>query len=430
MTSIIARISSAASKRFTEKQGRRITERTRGGIIQVQEFEIVATHLGPKSSRLTLLISSFNHLGCDGEGTFGCPRPIETQDGIQKFLDELQNFRSKQARSPQEPPEEEDRTARLSSSSQGSDESLDDVELGDTQSGFATQVPRAKSKKLKREGQSAHFVLKRVHQIPNVDCEEEILSQAGSEGCQSRERSTSPAEAITSKIDNTLSKATSKSSSGRKALNAKGGASLLSLLNVERSGVQQTAKAKALTSLFALPTGCANISKSEPPSNQNAEKIHPEAVALARRGRGTPSKETRISPSSEGGSTSVHSSTAALGSRGNNRGKFSSSHVRSPQNSPLVKDRPSGKRPQEDYADQPRVFTTENLTPTIEKDPNPASQPTAPQGDEPKTKPNNPHQDSSNSYSMKQLTKDPWEVRLLKRANLYCTDSLSRACHA
>lgn len=378
----------------------------------------MVTHLGPKSSRLTLLISNFNHLGCDGEGTFGCPRPIETQDGIPKFLDELQDFRSKQVRSSLAPPKEEEAMARLSSSSQGSDEGLDDdVKLGDTQSGFATQVPRAKSKKTKSEGQATHPDQDRAHQIPNVDCEEEILSQAGSEGCHSRERSASPAEAIRSKTSNTLLQATSKRSNGGKELDAKGGASLLSLLNVKRGGVQQTANFKALTSILALPTGFPNSNKTERSSNHSTEKLHPDFTPVATKGSGTPDKGSQKSPSPEGGSASVCSSTTALDSRRNNAGRSSSSHPPSLQGSPLVNGYPSQKQLQEHHADQPQLFATKSLTPTTEKDANPASRPITHRVDELWTKPKDPDPDSINTHSMKQLIKDPWEVRLPKIAN-------------
>ena len=92
-TSITATIASAAVEEFYRQHGRRVTENTRGCLIQLLQFEIVATHHGPPDDRLTLRIQEFKHIGCDGEGTYGNPRPIIKQDGIKQFLNELKAFR-------------------------------------------------------------------------------------------------------------------------------------------------------------------------------------------------------------------------------------------------------------------------------------------------------------------------------------------------
>ncbi|MCJ1386763.1 hypothetical protein MMC17_009889 [Xylographa soralifera] len=92
-TSITATIASAAVEQFNQKYFKRITENTRGCLIQLLQFEIVATHHGPPDDRLTLRIQEFKHLGCDGEGIFGNPRPIINQDGIKQFLNGLKAFR-------------------------------------------------------------------------------------------------------------------------------------------------------------------------------------------------------------------------------------------------------------------------------------------------------------------------------------------------
>ena len=92
-TSITATIASAAAEQFRRKYYKRITENTRGCLIQLLQFEIVATHHGPPDDRLTLRIQELHHIGCDGEGTFGIPRPIIKQDGIRQFLSELKAFR-------------------------------------------------------------------------------------------------------------------------------------------------------------------------------------------------------------------------------------------------------------------------------------------------------------------------------------------------
>ncbi|KAL9116641.1 MAG: hypothetical protein Q9187_006834 [Circinaria calcarea] len=409
-TSIIARISSAASKKFREKQRRRITENTRGGVIQIKEFEIVVTHLGPKPSRITLLITEFNHLGSDGEGIFGCPRPIETQDGIQNFLDELRNFRSEQARSPQAPAKEEESIARLSGSSQGSDESLDEIEMGDTQPGFATQVPRRKPKRAKREGQATHLDQKGVAPVPNLNCEE-VLSQAGSEGYQSRERDASPAKAITLKTIDTLSKTTGKRNNGGEQPDAKRGASLLSLLSLKRSDMQDNAETKRLTELPTLPTTCVKSSNTERPSFPSTEKVHLEDDSLVRKGRGTPRKEVQTSGISKEIPTDVYSSTTALNSHQTKspRGKSSSSDGSSPQNSLLLDNYQARTQLQENSADKARLLTIENPVPTMERNANLGSQSITYWVDELRTESNGPYPPSSNSQSLKKLMKDPWE---------------------
>ena len=423
-TSIIARISSAASKKFKEKQRRRITENTKGGVIQIKEFEIVLTHLGPKPSRITLLITELNHLGSDGEGTFGSPRPIETQDGIQKFLDELRDFRSKQAGSLQGPAKKEESIARLSISSQGSDESLDEIEMGDTQSGFATQVPRRKPKRAKWEGQAAHLDRKGVAPVPNLNCEEEILSQAGSEGYQSCERDASPAEVITSKVNDTLSKTTGKRNNGGERPDAKRGAFLLSLLDVKRSTVQNNAETKGHTELPTLPTTYVNVSNTERPTLPTTEKVHVKDDPSARNGRGTPSKETQRPGISQGIPTDVYSTISALNSHQtkSSRGKHSSSDGSSPRGSPVADNYQARTELQENPADKARLLTTDNPVPTMEPNANLASQSTTHWVDELRTESNGPYPLGNSSQSLKKLTKDPWEVRLLQRANLDWTN--------
>ncbi|MCJ1287947.1 hypothetical protein MMC26_007299 [Xylographa opegraphella] len=94
-TSITATIVSAAVEQFKQKYRRRITENTQGCLIQLLQFEIVATHLGRQNDLLTLRIQEFRHIGCDGEGTYGNPRQIMKQDGITQFLHELKDFRSR-----------------------------------------------------------------------------------------------------------------------------------------------------------------------------------------------------------------------------------------------------------------------------------------------------------------------------------------------
>ncbi|KAL9010618.1 MAG: hypothetical protein Q9173_004463 [Seirophora scorigena] len=94
VTYLKATISSSAAAEHKKRTRKRITEGTLGNIIQLLRVEIVATHLGPRSSRITLLVSNFRVVGSDKSGQFGIPRPFEvTQDG-QQLLEKLSSTRA------------------------------------------------------------------------------------------------------------------------------------------------------------------------------------------------------------------------------------------------------------------------------------------------------------------------------------------------
>lgn len=95
--SIPATIASEAALAFEKKYWKRITEGTRGCVIQLLQFEIVVTHLGEPSEQLTLLVQEFKHLGSDGSGTFGEPQPISGKGSLRILLAELTGFRNREA---------------------------------------------------------------------------------------------------------------------------------------------------------------------------------------------------------------------------------------------------------------------------------------------------------------------------------------------
>ena len=97
MISIPATIASVAAEAFKKKYRKRITEGTAGGVIQLLQFEIVVTHLGEPSEKLTLLIQEFKHLGSDGSGPFGDPKPIIERKSLLTLLAELATFRNREA---------------------------------------------------------------------------------------------------------------------------------------------------------------------------------------------------------------------------------------------------------------------------------------------------------------------------------------------
>ncbi|KAL8899095.1 MAG: hypothetical protein Q9207_006372 [Kuettlingeria erythrocarpa] len=89
VTYLKATISSAAAAEHLKKTGTRITEGTLGNILQLSEAEIVATHLGPRPSRITLLVSKFKIVGSDKSGQFGSPRPFEATEIGKLLLERL-----------------------------------------------------------------------------------------------------------------------------------------------------------------------------------------------------------------------------------------------------------------------------------------------------------------------------------------------------
>lgn len=134
-----ASITKQASQRYTEKYRKKFTEGTLGGLIQLHEFEIVATHFGPRDKRLTLYVKELNSLGAEGSGTFGvAPQAIEGREVTKKLLGKLAELREhglkaysghSAAASP----------IRSQPSTQTSEAGNDQ----DSQVGFATQVPRS-----------------------------------------------------------------------------------------------------------------------------------------------------------------------------------------------------------------------------------------------------------------------------------------------
>ncbi|KAL8753599.1 MAG: hypothetical protein Q9184_005374 [Pyrenodesmia sp. 2 TL-2023] len=94
VTYLKATISSTAATEHQKRTGANITEGTLGNIIQLSDAEIVATHLGPRPSRVTLLVSKFKIVGSDKSGQFGSPRPFEATQIGQQLLERLTSLRA------------------------------------------------------------------------------------------------------------------------------------------------------------------------------------------------------------------------------------------------------------------------------------------------------------------------------------------------
>ncbi|KAL8819750.1 MAG: hypothetical protein Q9223_001877 [Gallowayella weberi] len=78
-----------------KKTGTRITEETVGNIIQLEDAEIVASHiLGiPRTSRITIRIRQFKLIGADTSGQIGDPRPFDATFEFDELLRKLTTFR-------------------------------------------------------------------------------------------------------------------------------------------------------------------------------------------------------------------------------------------------------------------------------------------------------------------------------------------------
>ncbi len=134
-----ASITNQASQKYAKQNRRKLTEGTVGGLIQLHEFEIVATHLGPRDKRLTLYVKDFKGIGANGSGNFGvAPQAIESREGTKELLKKLADLRKNgwDAHSEQ--------SATVSPiQSQPSTQTSEAGYDQDTQVGFATQVPRS-----------------------------------------------------------------------------------------------------------------------------------------------------------------------------------------------------------------------------------------------------------------------------------------------
>ena len=134
-----ASISNQASQRYVKEIKRPLTQGTLGMLIQLHDFEIVATHLGPRDKRLTLYVKEFKSLDTGESGNFGvAPQAIESREGTKELLNKLADLRKhgmhiQSAESAVESPMESQPSTQIS-------EATNDQ---DSQAGFATQVPRS-----------------------------------------------------------------------------------------------------------------------------------------------------------------------------------------------------------------------------------------------------------------------------------------------
>ena len=108
-------------------------------LIQLHDFEIVATHFGPRDKRLTLYVKDFKSLDTGESGNFGvAPQAIESREETKELLNKLADLRKHgmhvySAESAVESPMK----------SQPSTQTSEGTNDQDSQAGFATQLPRS-----------------------------------------------------------------------------------------------------------------------------------------------------------------------------------------------------------------------------------------------------------------------------------------------
>lgn len=142
-TRVNATISKEAAQRYTKGSRKRFTDGTIGGLIQLLEFEVVATHFGSRSKRITLFVTSFKPLGSNGSGSYGVPTAIEDRPQVSALIGRLKKYREGASTSESQSRQDTPRTASTANSplkNQPPDPAQPESQLT-----FATQVSSAKS---------------------------------------------------------------------------------------------------------------------------------------------------------------------------------------------------------------------------------------------------------------------------------------------
>lgn len=144
VTRLLVIFAASAVRRFRHETKKRLTQDTLGGLIHIKDFEIVATHLGPRPSRLTILINDFQSLGSVGSGGFGLPRPVDALPEVMKLLDRLKLIRLREPHKNQQKFTEDAEDKNAPSGTQSEIMCSGDESGSGSQQNFATQVPRSR----------------------------------------------------------------------------------------------------------------------------------------------------------------------------------------------------------------------------------------------------------------------------------------------
>ena len=151
------KISSDASQRYREKNKRSLTHGTPGGLIQLLDFDIVATHLGPRPERVTIDVNDFKSLGSNGSGNFGgaTPYSVESRLEIKQLLQKLEILRNRNSQGDHLSPNPSIRSQFSTASSVEESDSVSQAVFA-TQSRFAA-MPAARSSNARVAGKQSGF---------------------------------------------------------------------------------------------------------------------------------------------------------------------------------------------------------------------------------------------------------------------------------
>ncbi len=139
---IDASFAASATRIYQERKRQPLTQDTIGGLIQLLDFEVVATHFGPRQSRLTLLVKDFKILGSTGSGEKGIPQDIESR--LRHLVDRLEQQRKRDSAMSRESSTRGSSPRAPSIQSQAGSLISEEETLKDPQATFATQVPLTK----------------------------------------------------------------------------------------------------------------------------------------------------------------------------------------------------------------------------------------------------------------------------------------------
>lgn len=151
------KISSDASQRYREKNKRSLTHGTPGGLIQLLDFEFVATHLGPRPERITIDVNDFKSLGSNGSGNFGgaTPYSVESRLEIKQLIQKLEILRNRNSQGDHLSPNPSIRSQVSTASSVEESDSVSQAVFA-TQPGFAA-MPAVRSSNSRVAGKQSGF---------------------------------------------------------------------------------------------------------------------------------------------------------------------------------------------------------------------------------------------------------------------------------
>ena len=134
----------AATDEYHQKYNREIQNEKLGGILQLIEYDIVASHIAPRPKRLVLLVKKFDVLSPGGSGTVGSiPRPIEdlaiSRELLRKLEQQSQRKGASTTRKDFSTPRSSPASSSMPSPLSGVSKSSRPISVGDPP--LSTQIP-------------------------------------------------------------------------------------------------------------------------------------------------------------------------------------------------------------------------------------------------------------------------------------------------